>query len=43
MGSPSRAQEPEHASANTAICRQTITLTLLISDPVIDILPVHLM
>jgi hypothetical protein len=43
MGSPSWAPEPEHVSANTATCRQTITLTHLISDPAIDILPVHLM
>jgi hypothetical protein len=43
MGATSRVREPEHVSANTAIYRQTITLTHLIRDPVIDILPVHLM
>jgi len=39
MGSPSRAREPEHVSANTAIYRQTTAVTHLIGDPVIDILP----
>jgi hypothetical protein len=43
MGATSRAREPEHVSANTAICRPAITLTHLISDPAIDIVPVHLM
>jgi hypothetical protein len=42
-GSSSRAREPENVSAPAAACRQTITLAHLISDPIIGILPVHLM
>jgi hypothetical protein len=31
-----RAREPENVSAHAAACRQTITPTHLISDPIID-------
>jgi hypothetical protein len=36
MSSSSRAREPENVSAHAAACRQTITPTHLISDPIID-------